>query len=177
MSWKQTLKDAKKQGHGEAAKLARLADREGLTLSFVATQPELLDTVGLDLEDVNPLVVHQAEKIHATWWEDLQRRVRKHNSRVDEVQGIEKPQAYVPDNALQEGKRVKIMGHPATAVVRWMGVEDWEFSNAKKVLKHFKVSMADSTVRIQLAAGKNGSRGEPAKLTLRQENELYDLLQ
>jgi serine/threonine protein kinase len=66
-----------------------------------------------------------------------------------------------PENA----PRADILGHSATAVVRWMGRQGWDFDRAKAALARLGGQIAESTIRIQLRAGAKGERGEPAMLT------------
>lgn len=61
--------------------------------------------------------------------------------------------------------RINLFGHPITAVIRWMGKQGWDFSDASKALANVGGSCAEATVRAQLRAGKLGQRGEPANIT------------
>jgi len=62
--------------------------------------------------------------------------------------------------------RVTLFEQSVTAVLRFMGLNDWVFDDARLALNTLGASeISDTTIRIQLRAGKKGERGEPAKLT------------
>jgi CHAD domain-containing protein len=65
-----------------------------------------------------------------------------------------------------------LFGHSVTAVIRTLGKEGWSFGDTKAALKAQGLSIADATIRAQLLAGRNGTRGEPAVL---KEKELKQL--
>lgn len=58
-----------------------------------------------------------------------------------------------------------LFGLQPVAVVRWMGANDWTIDEAKTALDASGVSLADATLKIQLKAGKTGTRGPAAELT------------
>mgnify|MGYP007077430223 FL=1 len=68
----------------------------------------------------------------------------------------------------------KLFVHKATAVIRSMGKEGWSSKQSRAAIKRAVIDLADATVSTQLAAGKTGQRGDPASLTMDQENQLYD---
>lgn len=71
------------------------------------------------------------------------------------------------------GKRYNLWGFPITAVLRWMGKNEWKMEHAKRALHGLGITdVADPTYSAQLRAGKKGERGEPAKLTPEQIAEL-----
>jgi hypothetical protein len=72
-------------------------------------------------------------------------------------------------------KRVLVFEQSATAVVRAMGKKDYDFDQTKKVMTHLKAGLGDSTLRIQLSAGRLGERGLPAKLTADQWSQVEKL--
>lgn len=91
-----------------------------------------------------------------------------------------KPRRGASEPGPRPGKaRISLFGHPVTAVLRWLGANDWKVDDVKKVLGELGLEVADSTIAIQLRAGKVGdqSRGEPAPITEAQANELLDLLE
>jgi len=73
----------------------------------------------------------------------------------------------------ESGKRDKVFGFPATAVLRWMGKEGWSKAEARKALDSLGAEVADATIAAQLRAGATGERGPPAALSSSQENDLY----
>lgn len=71
-----------------------------------------------------------------------------------------------------KGQRYELFGFPITAVLRWMGKNEWTKEEALKVVKHFKIECSPSTVGIQVKAGAKGERGEPANITAEQAGEM-----
>jgi len=71
------------------------------------------------------------------------------------------------DTASKPAGSMFIFEQPVTAVIRWMGKDQFSFAEAKAALRAGKGSKmpADGTIKTQLQAGKNGLRGDPAKLT------------
>ena len=65
--------------------------------------------------------------------------------------------------------------YAGTAVVRWMGAKGWDFDIAKRVCAKMMPNIAEATIRIQLNAGKNGLRGEPAGLNRDEQKTLNGL--
>jgi hypothetical protein len=75
----------------------------------------------------------------------------------------------------KKSSRYFLLGHPATAVIRWMGANGWSFANCKAVLKASGLSqISDHTIRAQRSAGKKGERGPAAPLTTVQVDELIE---
>jgi len=70
--------------------------------------------------------------------------------------------------------RFTLFDLPATAVLRALGKAGCTFVQVRPILNKKKCLVADATVKIQLAAGKKGERGEPAKLTRAQIAEFKD---
>jgi hypothetical protein len=69
--------------------------------------------------------------------------------------------------------RAVIFRHPVTSVLRRLGAEGFDFTRARQAINHFGAAgISDTTVRIQIAAGRKGQRGEPAALTEDQLKEL-----
>lgn len=74
--------------------------------------------------------------------------------------------------------RMSLFGQPVTAVIRWMGVNEWTFPMAKKALQEgLLIPVSDSTIRCQLRGAIDGSRGDPAKLTKEQAEKLNKCLE
>lgn len=92
--------------------------------------------------------------------------------------------AIAPTTVVKDGKVVHhggkaketIFGFPMTAVIRWMGVDCWNYDQARTALSFLKIKIADTTIHAQLRAGRKGERGPPAELSPGQERELYDLI-
>lgn len=61
-----------------------------------------------------------------------------------------------------------LFGHATTAVIRWMGKQNWKFKDVRESLNRMGVQVAEATIRAQLLAGRKGQRGEPAELTAEQ---------
>jgi len=63
--------------------------------------------------------------------------------------------------------------YPVTSVLRWMGKNGFSFEQARKALSSVQCDeVNDTTLRIQLAAGAKGQRGEPAPLTTTEANAI-----
>lgn len=74
-----------------------------------------------------------------------------------------------------DGKgRVTIMGCAMTAVIRWMGNEEWSFAEVKYVLEQLEVEAADNTIRWQLRAGRKEEL-PLAELDKAQKKELNEM--
>lgn len=56
-------------------------------------------------------------------------------------------------------------GNAPTAVMRWMGTQNWTFAEAKVTFHNMGITVSDATIRAQLAAGKKGQRGAPAVIS------------
>ena len=80
------------------------------------------------------------------------------------------------DNGSGVKGRIFLFDQPITAVLRWMGKDRWKREDVDKVMKHYNIPVANGTIIAQLAAGKNGTRGDPAKLTDKQVEELYSVI-
>lgn len=65
-----------------------------------------------------------------------------------------------------------LFGHSVTRVMKWMGKNDWQFHEAKKVLTDRGFQIQESTIRGQLWCGKTGKYGDPAELKPSQIKEL-----
>jgi hypothetical protein len=67
-----------------------------------------------------------------------------------------------------------LFGQPVTAVLRRLGKEGISTAHARAIIKAMKVKMSDTTVSIQVNAGRNKDkdRGKPADLTAGQLSEL-----
>lgn len=68
--------------------------------------------------------------------------------------------------------RETVFGQSLVKVARWMGANDWKFANARAAFNQLGVHIEDVTIRIQLSAGKTGSRGPAAEITEAQAKEL-----
>jgi len=86
------------------------------------------------------------------------------------------PNEVVQFKKTKRGIRGTIYGQAFTAAIRWMGHNDVVPANAKKVFDHYDVPISDHTIKIQLNAGKNGQRGNPAAFTKEQEKSLLAII-
>jgi hypothetical protein len=163
----------------------------GLSL-VIADHEEAVEGFGLDTR--HDTIARQAEKIkqtrvkveaYAQYLQDkkdeLLESVEKANVALRaRVQRLTEERAKSPATMTSEGGRQVIFGWAATAVIRWMGRQLWGFKQARKVLDKFgaKDSISDATIRAQLQGGRdeNNPRGEPAKLTPEQEEQLTKAL-
>ena len=79
----------------------------------------------------------------------------------------------VETTAKRQVCRAQVCGYPATAVLRWMGLNGWKYVDARAALNASGAAgISDVTIRIQLLAGKKGERGEPAAINKSQAKEL-----
>jgi hypothetical protein len=70
-------------------------------------------------------------------------------------------------------RQYDVFGYPATAVIRWMGKNEWTFSESRAALNGLgNVEVSDATIRTQLRAGRKGERGPAAPLTDAEAQEL-----
>lgn len=168
-SFRSLLKEERQEGNVLSVKLVELANKYGMTPQGVSSHATLLEEKGLDPEDISPHVVLHANSIMRRDWERVTERVSEYNSRFEEkvVGEFDQPASVTTI------KRSKLFGHPVTAVIRWMGAEDWDYDDAQKALLALNIEMSESTIRAQLRAGKLAERGEPAELTDEQERQLY----
>ena len=67
-----------------------------------------------------------------------------------------------------------LFGHPVTAVLRRLGKEGVSTAHVRDIMKAKGVKVSDTTVSIQVNAGRNKDkdRGKPAELTAAQVKEL-----
>jgi hypothetical protein len=140
-----------------------------VTWGWMDGVPERAKQLGIELWDFGKIMCEIADKVHdgRTYFTDDTLRT---------LHLLGRARADRPSNV--PGKHTKIFGHSVTSVIRWMGANEWDFPEARRVLKAKQIDVADSTVRIQLQAGRVGdkSRGEPASLTASQASELTKLL-
>lgn len=165
-----------------ATELAALADAQARTIKSVANE-----------HSCDAATVAEAERIANDHMAAIWRRVRKYNERVDatcantphcEVESnchadADAPlqtRSEVPPTKRRTGTtqcRVKIFGYSATAVLRWMGANGWNFEDAAVAMATLGAhALADCTIRLQLKAGKDGARGPAAPITPAQAKQL-----
>lgn len=139
----------------------------------------ILGPTQYDVEDITPDVLDFAEQRHRAGMERIFRMARLYNERVQQhniALGFEDDPVvvqYKTPEQQKETKRKKLYGHPATAILRWMGVEDWSYEEAQVAMRAHGFEMAESTIKTQFRMGRNGDRPVP-KLTKAQKKELYD---
>lgn len=161
------------KSHKLAARLARLADSEGMRPQDVIRFPDLLEKIGLEPDDVSELTAHHASEMLSNHDEFVRQWVKDWNGVEDPKPEESKPVVEVQEST--HTKRQKLWGYPVTAVIRWMGSEGFTWQEAANVLKKLGVDVADSTIQIQVRAGETGARGPAANLTPDQANKLHDL--
>lgn len=72
----------------------------------------------------------------------------------------------------EAGKRGDVFGHPAAAVVRWMGANGYNAEEARRVLDHFSIiGITRGIIVDHLDRGKNG-HGKSAPITEEQAKEI-----
>lgn len=169
--WKDILKAAFSE-HPTAVRLARAAEAGGVVAEVAAIRPDLLSPQGLDPEDVGPLDIRHAQQLANAHSAALGRYARP-KSQSDLRSAADA--GLAPLNREPEGrKRDTVLGFPATAVVRWMGKEEWTPQKADTALRALGLDMNKGTLYAQLAAGRKGERGAPAALSPAQQQTLED---
>ncbi len=164
------------------ADLVRLADKQGMTPRGVSRHKDLLEEAGLAKDDITEGVLLDATHRAKYEAEALLERAQKLNARLagDEarITGKEPTQPVSKVRKVAErGKVVRgaIFGHSITAILRWMGKKGWNKEDAGVALATYGFgSIADSTIYIQLAAGRKGdaTRGPVPELTKAEAKEL-----
>jgi len=95
-------------------------------------------------------------------------RASKGSSRVVEASREEAP-------ARSRATGLKILGHPAAAVVRWMGANGVPLAKCQSILDKLGIGFSPSTVKLNWTAGKNhdpSRYGDPATLSKAEAKEL-----
>lgn len=164
------------------ADLVRLADAEGMTPRGVSRHADLLAKAGLAKGDITEGVLLDATHRAKREAEALFERAAALNAKLagDEakIKGQEPKEAVSKDRkAPERGKVTKgtIFGHSITAILRWMGANGWNKEDAGVALATYGFgSVADSTIYIQLAAGRKGdaTRGPVPELSKKEAKEL-----
>lgn len=105
--------------------------------------------------------------------EKLLKKLNKSNQLlIEKIDQVTKAKEEAPQHLNGGGTRTLFFGYPTTAVIRWMGKEGWSMEKAKRTLRRFKQDVAEATIRAQLTAGRQGTRGDPAKLSEKQIQEI-----
>ena len=149
-----------------AQRLALAADRHSLWAKDAARFEDVRAEFDLAAEECTEDVIEEAERINRAKLRELQSRLQG---------AVENAKTYQPATLTRRkpGKRATIFGYPATAVIRWMGKEGWDFEEAAIAIQSLTgKKVADATVRAALGHGRRGQRGEPAKLTAAQRRKV-----
>ena len=83
-----------------------------------------------------------------------------------------KAKATTKAPAKKSGAAKTIFGFSVTSVVRRLGKAGFKPADAIKAIQSKVPSISPNTIRVQVNAGRNGLRGEPAKLTAVQLKQL-----
>lgn len=76
-----------------------------------------------------------------------------------------------------EKGKYRIFGFHATAVIRWMGTDAWTEKDTRVALNRLGLKdISDNTIKAQLRAGRDGTRGDPAKLSKDQDERLNSII-
>jgi hypothetical protein len=174
------------------AALVALADKHGMTPKGVSRHADLLADVDLAPGDITKAVLLDATTRAQEETEALLRRGRRYQEELElahyKAWGVEPP-AKAEEQQEQASTAVKvrkprtvgkvvrgqIFGLAATAILRWMGANGWNAEDAGVCLATYGLgAMSDSTIYIQLRAGKVGdaTRGPVPTLTKAQAKEL-----
>ncbi len=171
-----------------AAQIATIADKEAYTINYVANSSELLAAYGVDTVTVSQNLSQVVAAASLLFREAINHTlavVRKHNAKVHseptynipvtqiEIGGKTAATPKLP-RATVKPVRAQIFGYSVTAVLRWMGANGWEFGAAVTACENMAqcYKLSDVTVRLQLKAGKDGTRGPAAPVTPSQAKSL-----
>lgn len=147
----------------KSRKLADLADRHGMWCKDVARFPDLLKESRLKVEDMSPGLIGHAEGINR---EELAALIEKY--------GANQPPPILEEESPIRSRK-SLFGIPVTHVIRWMGSNDWEPGDVRRVLVHMGFEPADGTIYTQL---RLGSKGESVpSLEDRYEDQLWEILE
>ena len=155
-------------------KIAAAADRHGIWAKDVARFDSMLTEFGLTAEDMTQKNIDGANAIARKDMQTTRRRVEAINRKNGFSEDVS-PQAKATTTVrrIKTGKRASIFGHSVTAVLRWMGKEGWSFDDAAVAVETLaEKRFSDTTIRIQLRAGKAGERGAPAPIDSKQRAKL-----
>lgn len=159
-----------------ATLIADLSDNHALTTDYVASSNRILAEAGLTVEVVGTDHVAAARSILLKRSRDLSKRVARFNgTHAGNDQTTNDTTEFKPKRKKHTQKRHKIFGHSCTAVIRWMGANDFTFEDAGVALAYYGAgNVSDTTIRLQLKAGKDGDqkRGPAADLTKAEERQL-----
>ena len=153
-----------------AQRLALAADRHSLWAKDAARFEDVRAEFDLAAEECTEDVIEEAERINRAKLRELQLRLQGAVEAATEAKKTYQPATIT---RRKTGKRATIFGYPATAVIRWMGKEGWDFEEAAIAIQSLTgKKVADATVRAALGHGRRGQRGEPAKLTAAQRRKV-----
>ena len=158
-----------------ASQIANIADNEGVTVRHIVNR---LAREGM--EGCTEALVQEAHRYHREMIDNTLRRARRLNDGADVTTTTETRKVeYTPATTkrqMGEVVRAQIFGYSATSVLRWMGANGWGFEDAAVVMATIGAArIADSTIRIQLNAGRDGRRGPAAPVTPAQAKKLREL--
>jgi hypothetical protein len=94
----------------------------------------------------------------------------------EQIFRIGKAKAEAPPVEKGESARPKIFGLSMTAFMRWCGANEFDIPTVQKVLTHFGLEAAWSTINAQLIGAKHGTRGEVPQLTDEQIEQVYEII-
>lgn len=69
-----------------------------------------------------------------------------------------------------------VLGFSATAILLWLGRQQYGIDDARKVMAHYGAKPSETTFRVYLTAGRTGRRAEPPALNDEQAAEIRGLL-
>lgn len=163
-----------------AEAIFRIAEKHGINCVDVLRFPNVAKETGLSEKELTRTNALQGEAIRREKMAEIQGMIKAHNKRVMEesAEVVQIPQEAVRESGKKEkpskvqqpsvsepGKRQTLEGFALTAVLRTLGRDGWKFDEAKVALKALGLTPADGTIRAQLLAGRQGTRGEPANLS------------
>lgn len=171
------------QPNAVAVKLAHAADQEGLWAKDAARFEDVLVEYNIDPSNITDAIIREAHGLMMDGLARLQRMIRKMNLEregiKDVIIDVDNAEAKIDGRKKPQRKsgqkRVKLFGFSVTAVLRWMGANDWTFDDAAIAVETLTMTkVSDVTIRLQLKAGREGKRGAPANISKSQAKQLRE---
>jgi hypothetical protein len=148
-----------------------VAERHGVDCVDVLRIPHLAAETKLHASQLIRSNALQAEAIRREKMEAIQTRLKARNEKIRPTLAPSEQVAAEPAApSRSSGKdeptaRQTLEGFAMTAVLRALGKAGWKFEETRTALAALGLTPADGTIRAQLLAGRQGTRGEPANLS------------
>ena len=157
-----------------AARLCRLADAHGMWEADVVRFEDILQQVNLTKEEITNEVIERAVQLRQQWRASIRNKVEAFNNRNKPAK--RKVKKGTLKRAIVRNGKPRPFGFPVTSILRWLGDQGFTEWDAMLLLEHWEITIASSTIKAQLRAGRIGDRGEPAELSAKQEEEIRTII-